>query len=140
MSLYGHPLFDCTDTLHIRLSASLQIHARLRKTVARLETLSSYTGIIHQGENLLEYISSVKDSLSKVSYSLAELKDNARVFNRVELEKPVSDAFFSDVTSMVNETNAQLAAVQAVQDFSEGITIHYLTQGARNNFVGLNRY
>lgn len=96
--------------------------------------------MIYQGENLLEYISSVKDSLAKVSYSLVELRDNALVFNRVEPEKLVSDAFFTDVTSMVDETYAQLVAVQMVQDCSEGITIQYLTQGALNKYVGINGY
>lgn len=112
-----------------RIADSLRIHGRLRKTAARLGTLSSYAGVLYQGENLLAYISSVKDSLSKVLFSLIEMSDNARVFNRVELENPVPNAFFTDVTTMVDETNARLAAVQAVQGSLDGIAIQFLTQG-----------
>lgn len=118
-----------------RLADSLRIHARLRKTVRRLSELSSNAAAIYQGENLLAYILSIKDSLSKALYSLVELSDNARVFNRVALETPVSDAFFTDVTSMINETDARLAAVRAVHACSEDICLHCLTQGTCVNLA-----
>ncbi|RDB14764.1 Midasin [Hypsizygus marmoreus] len=96
--------FSIGIDLRSRLTASLEKYRNLEQMTARMQMLSSCPQVLHSGFDILDHVTSIKNTLCKLSSALHELNDGVEKHKAMEPRTKVTEFLVQEIRNTETST------------------------------------